>query len=289
MQKPQILSMDTPHKKLVEVYEKEGYLVLKDFYQPAECQRLMQRMQVLVSGCDLDELGAIFCAEQSEHLKTGQDNYFRKSGDKIHFFLEKGAELSKQTKPEELMNKLNKVGHALHDLDPVFSQFSRKPSLASLTQILGVRKPLLLQSMYIFKPPRIGGEVRSHQDSSYIYTEPESLIGFWIALEDATLENGCLMVAPGSHQGALRERYHYQNEDLVMDALDSAPLADACLPLEVTQGTLVALHGRVAHRSCANISDKSRHAYTLHVIDGETKYLADNWLRRSTDMPLRGF
>ena len=177
----------------------------------------------------------------------------------------------------------------MHDIDPVFSEFSRKPALAVLAQALGIRQPLLLQSMYVFKPPRIGGEVRSHQDSSYMYTEPESLMGFWVALEDTTRENGCLMVEPGSHNGTLRERYHYRNNDLVMDTLDPEPMPDASMPLEVSQGALVVLHGRLAHRSCANTSDKSRHAYTLHVIDGEAEYLPDNWLRRGADMPLRGF
>ena len=249
----------------------------------------MRRMKELVSECDIDELGAVFCAEAETHLDTGKNRYFRESGDKVRFFLEKDARLTGQCKPQELIHKLNKAGHALHDLDPVFSDFSRKPELAALAQTLGIAAPLLLQSMYIFKPPGIGGEVRCHQDSSYMYTEPDSLTGFWVALEDATLENGCLMVGQGSHRGTLRERYHYQDEDLVMDTLDPTPMANADIALEVSQGTLVAFHGRLAHRSGANKSNKSRHAYTLHVIDGNSRFAGDNWLRRGADMPLRGF
>lgn len=46
--------------------------------------------------------------------------------------------------------------------------------------------------MYIYKNPGIGSEVKSHQDGTYLFTEPNSVVGFWIALEDATLQNGCL-------------------------------------------------------------------------------------------------
>ena len=284
-----MFSPDTPCDDLLSRYQQEGFLIIEDFYSPEECQAVMRRMTELVKGCDLNEVGAIFCAEASEHLDTGKDQYFRESGDKIRFFLEKEATFSCDSRPEELIHKLNKVGHALHDLDPVFSDFSRKPELAALAQKLGIVEPLLLQSMYIFKPPEIGGEIRSHQDSTYAYTEPDSLMGFWIALEDARLQNGCLLVSPGSHLGTLRERYHYRNDELVMDILDPAPMEEADLPLEVSQGTLVAFHGRLVHRSCANKSSKSRHAYTLHIIDGESEYATDNWLRRGTDMPLRGF
>ena len=59
------------------------------------------------------------------------------------------------------------------------------------------------------------------------------------------------------------------------------------IPLEVPQGTLVVLHGRLPHYSEINHSSRSRHAYTLHTISASSTYLADNWLQRGPDMPLR--
>jgi len=50
--------------------------------------------------------------------------------------------------------------------------------------------------MYIFKQPNIGGEVTCHQDSTFIYNDPVAIAGLWFALEDATLENGCLWLFP---------------------------------------------------------------------------------------------
>ena len=67
---------------------------------------------------------------------------------------------------------LNKIGHALHDLDPVFDRISRQPRLAALARALGLAQPLLLQSMYLFKQPQIGGEVGWHQDATYLHTRP---------------------------------------------------------------------------------------------------------------------
>jgi phytanoyl-CoA hydroxylase len=56
--------------------------------------------------------------------------------------------------------------------------------------------------MYIFKQPGIGGEVGCHQDATFLYTDPITVTGFWFAIEDATLENGCLWAAPGGHREA---------------------------------------------------------------------------------------
>ena len=61
--------------------------------------------------------------------------------------------------------------------------------------------------MYIFKQPYIGGEVKPHQDASYLYTEPLKECGVWIALEDCTVENGCLSFIPGSQKYELATRF----------------------------------------------------------------------------------
>ena len=179
----------------------------------------------------------------------------------------------------------------MHDLDPVFEAFSRTPELAETVRRIGLADPVVLQSMYIFKPPNIGGEVVCHQDSTYIYTEPESCIGFWFALEDATLENGCMQFIPGGHKLPLKKR-NYRNSDgnLVTDTLDDTPWPESRkVAAEASAGTLVIFDGRMPHLSAANLSSKSRHAYTLHIIDRQCHYPAENWLQRSDDLPLRGF
>lgn len=72
---------------------------------------------------------------------------------------------------------------------------------------VGYVRPVVCQSMYIFKQPFIGGKVQAHQDGSYLYTDPLKVTGIWIALEDCTLENGCLSFLPGSHKGIYLDSY----------------------------------------------------------------------------------
>ncbi|MFN4116112.1 MAG: phytanoyl-CoA dioxygenase family protein [Inhella sp.] len=83
---------------------------------------------------------------------------------------------------------INKIGHAMHDLDPVFERFSRGPALALLARQLGLAAPQVWQSMHIFEQPHIGGEVVWHQDTSFVETAPITVTTFWFALEDATLQ-----------------------------------------------------------------------------------------------------
>lgn len=213
------------------------------------------------------------------------------SGDKIRFFFEEEALNGAGDLRVSKQQSINKIGHALHDLDPVFEAFSHDTRLDRAARQIGLAEPKILQSMYIFKQPGIGGEVTCHQDATFLYTEPISVTGFWIALEDATIENGCLWALPGAHRTGLRSRFRRDGlAGLVTEILDDTPFPeDQRIALEVPAGTLVILNGLLPHLSAANKSNKSRHAYALHAIDGSAIYPADNWLRRAANMPLRGF
>lgn len=265
-----------------------GVLVLRDFVSIEACDALRARASALVDEFDPSDVRSVFSTTKQTQLN---DDYFIESGDKIRFFLEDDAFDEKGELRQEKQHSLNKMGHAMHDLDPVFDKFSRTPELAEAVKRIGFVEPAILQSMYIFKPPNIGGEVVCHQDSTYIYTEPESCVGFWFALEDATLENGCMHFIPGGHKLPLKKRnYRGAQGKLVTETLDDTPWPEEQkLPAEAAAGTLVIFDGRAPHLSAANRSSKSRHAYTLHVIDRNCRYPDENWLQRSDDLPLRGF
>jgi len=267
-------------------WEEDGFLVMPNFVGSADCDRLMARAAELLAEFDPATL-SIFSTTDQTHTT---DDYFLESGDKIRFFVEDGAVDSdgRLNRAKELA--VNKIGHAQHDLDPVFARFSRSPAIAGLAEDLGFTDPRLLQSMYIFKQPEIGGEVVSHQDSTFLYTEPETVVGFWFALEDATVDNGCLWAMPGGHRFGLRTRFVRTDTGVAFKALDDGAPADGELvPLEAPKGTLVLLHGRLPHQSGPNRSSRSRHAYSVHIIDGTADYPADNWLQRGPDLPVRGF
>lgn len=267
-------------------WARDGFLVLEGFADAAACAALRARVDALIDDFDPDDARVPFSPRAQAH--AAQD-YFRESGDKIRFFVEEGAVAPDGGLNRPVRRAVNKIGHALHDLDPAFAAFSRDPRLAETAADLGLAAPLLAQSMVICKQPRIGGEVDMHQDATFLHTDPISVVGFWVALEDADETNGCLFAVPGGHRAGLAKRFRYAGDDLVMEALAEAPPDGPEVPLEAPEGALVLLHGLVPHRSGPNLSGRSRLAYALHVVDGAARWSPDNWLRRAPDAPFRGF
>src|SRR6202140_5045324 len=219
-------------------YDRDGFLVIDNFVDDSACNDLRARAEELVRDFDPAGVVSIF----STHEKTRHsDDYFLDSGDKIRFFFEENAFLPDGTLRETKERSINKIGHALHDLDPAFDQFSRTTAIKQLVSDLGIVDPLLLQSMYIFKQPRIGGEVTCHQDATFLYTEPLRLAGLWFALEDATIENGCLWAIPGGHKVGLKSRFmRAAGGGTRFEVIDDAPWPEEKLrPLEVRKGTAI--------------------------------------------------
>ena len=267
-------------------YRERGFVVLEGFASESECDELRAQAEELVQRFDPAEVVSIFSTNEQNRLT---DDYFLTSGDKIRFFFEENAFNADGTLKYKKEKSINKIGHALHDLDPVFQKFSRSEKLKQLATAIGFKDSLLLQSMYIFKQPNIGGEVTCHQDSTFLYTEPIDIVGLWLALEDATTENGCLWAIPEGHRHGLKSRWVCVPEGgMKFEIFDETPWPeDQLVPLEVSKGSLILLHGLLPHRSFENRSTRSRHAYTLHLLGATATYPTDNWLQRS--LPLKSF
>jgi phytanoyl-CoA hydroxylase len=275
-------------------WERDGFLVVPGAADLDACRSLIARAEQIVAQFDPTTV-SIFSTD--EQTRTS-DEYFLSSGGEVRCFFEEEAFDGEGELVVPKERAINKIGHAQHDLDPVYDAFSRTETLAEIAGDLEVGEPLLLQSMHIFKQPRIGGEVTCHQDATFLWTEPDSVVGLWFALEDATLDNGCLWAEPGGHRGPVRRRFvragATDGDGTRFEELDPTPLPEpgengSLVPLEVEAGTLVVLHGRLPHWSGPNRSDRSRHAYSVHVIDGRAEYPPANWLQRPPDLPLRGF
>ena len=221
-------------------------------------------------------------------------------------------------KPKQ--HAINKIGHYLHELSPQFSAATFSNLHKSIAKAIGFRDPRVLQSMVICKQPEIGGAVPPHQDSAFLYTNPPSAVGFWIALEDATVKNGCLSFARGSHKRApVKSRFVRKerggttfetvtgarfSEDVTIkaeDAMerkiydpvngehgtledrDAADEEEDYVLGEVKAGTLVLIHGNLLHKSEKNLSGTSRFIYTFHIIEGQSEYDEKNWLQPPED------
>lgn len=269
-------------------YRRDGFLKIDGFAEAAACDRLVARSYELIDAFDPSTVSVFTTDEQVR----ATDGYFLGSGDTIRCFFEAEAVDGTGRLVVPKRRAINKIGHALHDLDPDFDRFSRDPRLAAIAAAIGMSRPHLLQSMVILKPPGIGGEVGAHQDATFLYTDPVSVHGFWFALEDARLDNGCLWALPGGHRLGLKRRFRRTGGGVAFEELDPRPLPEpptGYVPLEARKGTLVLLDGLLPHWSAANRSSASRVAYSLHVVDAVAQYPDDNWLRRGPHLPLRGF
>ena len=269
-------------KTRIQQFQNDGFLILENFNSTSECNTLIKRGEELAKKFDYHGHASIF--QTSDQVKTS-DEYFLNSGSDISYFFEKDAFDKDGKLKGDLFLSLNKIGHALHDLDPVFDSFSRSPQMKKLVDDLSMNSYAIIQSMLIFKHARIGGIVDVHQDSTFLYTEPDSCIGFWFALEDATLENGCLWAKPGGHNTSLRKRFKRKNQsETEFIILNQEPYSmDGMIPLEVKKGSCIVLHGLLPHYSLPNTSGHSRQAYSIHMINQKAYYPSDNWLQREME------
>jgi len=286
-------------------YHEDGYLILRSFLDPTEVSSLLCETQSQLSSIDLSThpLTKFSTGEASEHVS---DSYFLTSGPKIRYFFEEDAfhpssspgQAPRLAKP--VHRAINKFGHNLHGLSTPFRAVTLNERTRALARSLKFKDPRVLQSMVICKQPEIGGAVPAHQDSTFLYTDPPSAVGFWLALEDATVQNGCLSFAPGSHRRApVRKRFvrkepkdvnkgttfvdveggRWPKDEEGIDEGMDAEEGEKYELGECKAGDLVIIHGNLLHKSERNTSKNGRIIYTFHMIEGERDFDDRNWLQ----------
>ena len=273
----------------IDFYQRNGFLVIENYASEEEIFMLKKNALNIIKEFSLQEVKIFTTEDQNKIL----DTYFLESGDKVRCFFEAEAFDKNGNLVVDKTLAINKIGHAMHDLMPDFEKFSYKKELLKIMQDVGLSAPLIVQSQYIFKQPKIGAKVNPHVDSTFIYTEPLSCTGAWIALEDATIENGCLSIIPGSHRKYPLQQQYIRNSTNTgtefVNTLHERAVWDTTQlePLEAKKGDLVLLHGEVVHASYPNHSEKSRHAFVLHMVNNNAKWSPKNWLQRSSTLPFR--
>jgi len=171
---------------------------------------------------------------------------------------------------EVLLNFLSMMN--AHSISPVLRQYTADPLISGmLSQLVGAHIPFwdgsvkCLQSLVFVKSPGMPGQAW-HQDELYLATRDRSLAGVWIALDDATTENGCLYVIPGSH----RTSYLYPQRDQTRpDDWDQYPESygfddSKRVPVEVKAGSVIFFNGYILHCSFKNRSQINRRSMVNH-------------------------
>ena len=223
-------------RESVAAYRRDGYLVIRNLIGPK-----------LVSACVAAISGLA-------------DGSIPRKSTEIAF--EPGIDPT-TLRPENREDHIRKFAWYVEDAPSLHAAAMSQRLHLVLDQILGKGR-VLFQDMALIKPPKIGGAKRWHQDASYFrVSDPNLIVGVWIALDPATKENGCMEVIPGSHLGG--PAIHLPDVDVNECHIrnDQLRLKDR-VAIELAPGDALIFHALLHHYTAPNRSAYRRRAIQFH-------------------------
>ena len=219
----------------IAFYHQHGYLAVRQAFTPTEIQNAIDGLVSLIMG--------------------------RRPDFKHVYFEGKAKEILATLGPEQRQDAVRKLGLFV-DFDERLKAISHHPKmLAALQPLLHGAEPAMFQDMALIKPPRLGREKPWHQDKAYFdYPIGTPIVGVWIALDEATVENGCMQILPGRHkEGPI---LHFQRRD--WQICDHTILGTKSVAVPLKPGGLLFFDGLLPHGTPHNSSDNRRRALQFH-------------------------
>ena len=173
---------------------------------------------------------------------------------------EANAYLARMTDDQPSIARADEIVFRPHAVlqTPVAAQFATHPVFAALCGDLIGPSARLYWDQLVYKRPGTAEEFPWHQDNGYTYVTPQQYLTCWVALTDATPENGCPWIAPGLHrQGTLAHQW----TDLGFECLETAP--PNAQPMPLAAGSIAVFSSLTPHRTGPNVTDQVRKAYIL--------------------------
>ncbi|MBI4557691.1 MAG: phytanoyl-CoA dioxygenase family protein [Candidatus Hydrogenedentes bacterium] len=165
------------------------------------------------------------------------------------------------------------------EADDLFRKHVYNEKICALTaQLIGYPVLRVWHDQVQYKPPKVGGPTNWHQDHPYWpIIQPAELISAWTALDDATIENGCMWMVPGSHKWGPHKGGTIGTDDATFEPtpdLDALPngIKIQRVPCEVKKGQVMFHHCLTWHGSPNNNSDRGRPAIAVHYMPGYTRF-----------------
>jgi phytanoyl-CoA hydroxylase len=225
---------------LAALYARDGYLVLPDLLEPTALEAARSEATAICRG----QRGSFDGLVPAAHGESDAD--FLRRYLCIHF---------------------------PHKISPALLALARLPAAVDiLTSVIGPNVKMM-QSMLFIKSAGRPGQAW-HQDETHIPTRDRSLTAIWIALDDATIHNGCLWVIPGSHRAGVLYPVRDQDDnrfDCTQEAYGFGYRDQDAVPVEVTAGAAVVFHGYLLHRSLPNTGRHgTRRALVNHYMSAES-------------------
>jgi phytanoyl-CoA hydroxylase len=225
----------------LEQYRRDGYLVYEGLFRPEEVAALLERLEELV----LEQIP-------------------RPAGVRMQIEPAVGRGEASASSPLEALRKVE----GLVEHDERFGALARDPRILDVMEALIGPDIKLFRDALMMKPPRHGSAKPYHQDSAYWSIDPPDLVSVWMALDDATLENGCMRVIPGSHEWGILEHQHLADFQVDEAKLDTSN--EVSVPLKA--GGCLFFHSKLLHATAPNDSPYPRRSMIVSAMSARSRY-----------------